>query len=121
MKTSKAVVLMVALALAGAGAVAVQRTAEVQAATSLLTFGGEIIETQVCHCTGNFWFRVGPPVSAAVIYEPGISILHEYGQVFRTNVNALGTYRPGGVCKYNPPRCPSRDSDGTIYIVGTSK
>lgn len=90
-------------------------------AASIRPFGGTIIETQVCECTANFWLRVSAPTPAAVVYQPGVSKLYDYGQIFNTGANALGTYAPGGTCKYNPPTCRDKDVNGTIITVGTSR
>lgn len=120
MKTGKTLVLMTILALAGVASIVTQRTEDARAAATQ-PFGGTILETVVCDCTGNFWLRVGPPVQAAVVYQPGVSKLYDYGQIFRSNVNVLGTYVPGGSCNYNPPDCPAKDVTGTIVTVGTSK
>jgi len=88
---------------------------------ALLSFGGNILYVTYCTCSFNLLLTVGPPRGGNFVYQPGVSILYSYGQVYRSVPWVLGGYVPGGMCSiYVGEGCLTVPSMGTITQVGTS-
>lgn len=99
-------------------------TAEAQ----VVPFGGLILDRRGCstscgHVSGTLLLYVGPPVSAWVMYVPGVSILYPFESLQRGNW-VLGIYYPGtaSICwRRDSGRCFSNGwAWGNINMVGTS-
>ncbi len=106
-------------------------------------FGGLITSVTNCTCTGNyaiyfndlnrqFTGKLGSdvpssdtsypdPVTLPLIYEPGVTILYEFGMITTPGVWMLGTWIPGGECRVGGKFCMVVPTAGTMYMVGTSK
>ena len=86
-----------------------------------LVFGGRIIATIPCTCSGGLWISVGPPrPMAGIVYQAGVSVLFSFYSLLPSE-HILGTYVPGGVCLVGvPPGCGSVTTIGTIVVAGTS-
>ncbi|MBI3019797.1 MAG: hypothetical protein HYY60_00510 [Parcubacteria group bacterium] len=86
-----------------------------------LVFGGRIIATIPCTCSGGLWISVGPPrPMAGIVYQVGVSVLFSFYSLLPSE-HILGTYVPGGVCFVGiPPYCTSIATLGTIVVAGTS-
>jgi hypothetical protein len=69
--------------------------------TGSTPYGGQRFVTITCDCSGNFWILLldyKTPSILALLYQPGISKLYEYYNVwFATYL--LGTYQSGGTCQ----------------------
>lgn len=87
-------------------------------------FGGPIQETQECHCSAAFWVKVGAPANSSFIIKYGSTQIYRYGQYRRAQINLLGTYTPGGQCRYTQGYPPCRETKtvqgGSIGTLGTS-
>ena len=91
-------------------------------------FGG--MSTYVFYCTCSFNIAVtindltvgsSNPSPLTLIFQPGVSILYPYGQIYRPGVWTLGLWNAGGLCTYYVGKgCSTYDTDGTMYMVGTS-
>ncbi len=91
-------------------------------------FGG--MSTYVFYCTCSFNIAVtindltvgsSNPSPLTLIFQPGVSILYPYGQIYRPGVWTLGLWNSGGSCTYYVGKgCSTYDTDGTMYMVGTS-
>lgn len=84
-------------------------------------FGGRIVATIPCTCSGGVWLSIGPPrPMAGIVYQAGISVLFSFYSLLPSEY-ILGTYVPGGVCMVGiPPACGSVATIGTIVVAGTS-
>lgn len=93
-----------------------------QAQSAALGFGGLITQVTYCTCSGNILLWIGPPSSRSFLFQPGLSVLFIYGQIFRAGPYTVGTYSPGGECLVDDGEdCSSRPvTGGTIRTIGTS-
>jgi len=90
-------------------------------AVAFLPFGGVITTVTYCPCSSNLLVTVTGPVSGNFVFQPGVSILFPFGQIYRPGPFILGTFAPGGACMMFKRRgCFALPSTGTIGIVGTS-
>jgi hypothetical protein len=86
-----------------------------------IPFGGPILATWWCTCSGGIALTIGPPVGGNYVFQFGTSIPFAFGQVFRPGPWTLGTQIPGGVCLYFVGiGCAPYPAIGTIAMVGTS-
>lgn len=88
---------------------------------AILPFGGQITAVRFCGCSANVRITVGPPVGGVFIYQPGATVLYEYGQILRSGPWVLGNWSPGGACLIPSGKgCATLPSQGTMIQVGTS-
>ena len=87
---------------------------------SSLGFGGRILFVRECACSGGWAITVGPPKPGVFLFQPPISQVYLYGQIFRPGAWSLGSYTPGGVCSALATECFPIPVLGTINKVGTS-
>ncbi len=89
-------------------------------------FGGLSYFVFTCTCSNNFaiYFddlTISPPVGLPLIYQPGATILYEFGNILSEGTWILGTWQPGGACLYHVGKiCAILPTEGTMYMVGTS-
>lgn len=83
-------------------------------------FGGPILAVDECTCSGGWRIVVGPPRPMDLLYQPGISILFPFYNIFVPSTFVLGTYVPGGFCSRGTTACTGLPVLGTITMVGTS-
>lgn len=90
-------------------------------------FGGQITYVFVCNCSGNYaiYFQdltISPPITLPLIYQPGVTILYPYYKITSIGSWILGTWQGGGSCRYYVGKgCATLPTQGTMYMVGTSK
>ncbi|MEK7390919.1 MAG: hypothetical protein AAB635_02160 [Patescibacteria group bacterium] len=64
----------------------------------LLPFGGKVLTSIPCTCSGNFLLTISPPVGGQFSYIPGSQAYLNYN-LPSVGVWALGLYTPGtGIC-----------------------
>jgi hypothetical protein len=68
-------------------------------------FGGQITYVFECTCSGNlaiYFNDLTQPmgVTLPLIYQPGVTILYDYGMISSIGTWILGTWQQGGVCTY---------------------
>jgi hypothetical protein len=107
-------------------------------------FGGLITFVLTCNCSGNYavYFSdlnrrltgsigsnvpamsssVPTPAGLPLIYQPGQTIVYEFGPPLRPGIWMLGTWQPGGQCRvFMGKLCGVVPTRGTMYMVGTSR
>lgn len=91
-------------------------------------FGGMIISVLTCTCSGNFavYFNDLTITSTTgglpLIYQPGATIVYEFGPPLRSGIWMLGTWQTGGQCLvFAGKGCMTIPTAGTMYMVGTSQ
>jgi hypothetical protein len=93
-------------------------------------FGGQITRSTVCTCSDSVLLAIQDKASnqtLQVMYEPGVSTLHDYRNIWTTGVNTLGgVTQSGGECEvYSGTECVSEGTANyTIDFlrgIGTSK
>jgi hypothetical protein len=63
-----------------------------------LPFGGFVLATIPCPCSGGVVLEVGPPSVGSYLYTPGLNVLYPFFQV-RSGVWVIGDYFPSvGMC-----------------------
>lgn len=83
-------------------------------------FGGVITSVFYCPCSANLAIVVGPPSPGTYTYQPGVSMVYPFYQIFRPGPWVKGSYIPGtGVCATGY-FCATVPTMGTISDVGTS-
>lgn len=60
-------------------------------------FGGFVLASIPCTCSGNFLLTIGPPVGGQFVYYPGTQAFLHFN-LPRPGVWAVGSYTPGGAC-----------------------
>ena len=86
-----------------------------------LGFGGSIVSVIYCYCSGNIMAIVAGAAGGTYMYQPGVTQLYMYGQVFRGGPSILGVYSMGGICKIGACADPSVIvAKGTMLTAGTS-
>ncbi len=83
-------------------------------------FGGRILYTQECGCSGGWMIAIGPPTPGLYVFQFGVSQLFSFGQIFRPGPAVLGVAVPGGVCIPASTVCLAAIPAQTIITVGTS-
>jgi hypothetical protein len=86
-------------------------------------FGGRVLNSIPCTCSGNFLLTVSPPVGGQFVYFPGTQAFANFNLGPASGMWALGMYTPGGVClQFVGKGCvPFGAPIGTISpMVGTS-
>jgi len=63
-----------------------------------LPFGGRVLTSVPCTCSGNFLLTVSPPVGGQFVYFPGTQAYSSYNLGPTSGMWALGLYTPGGAC-----------------------
>ena len=66
-------------------------------AQSPLVFGGLVLNSQYCACSGNFLLTLSGPTPGQWVWYPSTPQFANF-QLPRSGVWTLGTYTPGGVC-----------------------
>lgn len=61
-------------------------------------FGGVVVSSVPCPCSGNFLLTISPPVGGQFVYYPGTQAYMSYNLGPTSGMWALGLYTPGGVC-----------------------
>ncbi len=89
-------------------------------------FGGLSYSITDCDCTGNFAIYFNDltqptPITLPLIYEPGVTILYDFGEILVPNRWILGTWQPVGSCRGLDKFCTDVPTAGTMYMVGTSR
>lgn len=72
-----------------------------QALTPGLPFGGIITFVVPCVCSGNaviYNIPIGKTSLPALIFQPGISVLYSFYQIYKPGTYILGTYGPPTPC-----------------------
>jgi len=94
----------------------------VKPSKAILEFGGPITNVFYCPCSWNLAIAVGLPSPGLFMYQPGVTMVYSFYQLFRPGPWVLGTYTPGGSCmQFIPYGCaPMAFPQGTITEVGTS-
>ena len=84
-------------------------------------FGGMSTAVFYCNCSFNFRIMVSPPVGGTFMYQPGATILYQYGQIYRTGVWLLGLHSGSASCLiYVVKGCSNIGTHPLMYMVGTS-
>lgn len=83
-------------------------------------FGGQITSVFFCNCSGNFRLTVGPPVGGTFMYQPGSTIVYQYGMITSPGVWILGTYVGPVTCSWFCGRGCCSSVYPMIYMAGTS-
>jgi hypothetical protein len=92
-----------------------------RAQSSGLPFGGLVVWTRPCSCSGNFLISVSGPLGGEFVYYPGTQAYESFNLGLQNNMWVLGLYTPGGVCSALEGECTTIPSQGTITpTVGTS-
>ena len=96
-----------------------------QPAYGVIGFGGPILDVFYCTCPPfGVLLTIGPPGPVGTyLFQPGISLLYLFGQIYTPSKETLGTYTPGGRCFYvHSDGCNEQPvTQGTILMVGTSQ
>lgn len=89
---------------------------------AIIPFGGPILSVAYCPCSQNLVVTIGPPSGGVFTYQPGVTIVDAFYQIFRPGPWTLGNYTPGAAClMYIVVGCaPQAFPIGTINEVGTS-
>ena len=66
-------------------------------AQSPLIFGGVVLNSQYCSCSGNFLLTLSAPTPGQWVWYPGTPQFANM-QLPRMGVWSLGLYTPGGAC-----------------------
>ncbi|MBX4211065.1 hypothetical protein KW783_03795 [Candidatus Parcubacteria bacterium] len=85
-------------------------------------FGGIVLTSLPCTCSGGFLLTIGPPKGGQFVYQIGAPQFANF-QLPRPGVWALGLYSPGAICTIVVPGgcSPLGVPIGTITpVVGTS-
>jgi hypothetical protein len=92
-----------------------------------LPFGGFSYFVFYCTCSGgiavHFTDLTIPPMTGGLplLFQPGISFLYPFGQIYRPGVWILGLWTPGSICLYFAGKgCSVWPTVGTMMFVGTS-
>ena len=89
-------------------------------AQSPLVFGGLIISSVPCPCSGSFLLTLSAPTPGQFVWHVGTPQYSNF-QLPRAGVWTTGLYSPGGVCLAGSGCSPIGVPIGTILsIVGTS-
>jgi hypothetical protein len=85
-------------------------------------FGGRILFTVPCLCSGTIWHMIGPPVGGPVIYDPSSTTLYDYGQAFVPSAWQLGLRGSWRDCRVPAPHsgCMTAEVGQVMNIDGTS-
>ena len=84
-------------------------------------FGGRIYYVQYCTCSFNLLLYVGQPRGGTFIYQPGVSMLYMFYQVFRSGPWVLGNSTGTGECWiYWGEGCAMVGTGKIILKIGTS-
>ncbi|MEK7118174.1 MAG: hypothetical protein AAB869_01045 [Patescibacteria group bacterium] len=92
-----------------------------QDAIAQTPFGGRSGGVFWCNCSFNLRISVGPPRGGTFMYQPGGTILYEFGQIYRSGVWLLGLASGYNACLIIIPRgCADIGGGPRMSIVGTS-
>ncbi len=101
---------------------------EGQSSNSLTPFGGMITYMFVCTCSANlaiyfndYTQQQSRTNGMPLIYQPGVTTLYPFYNVFSMGSYILGLFQSGGSCTYYVgTSCSSLSVAGQMYMVGTS-
>lgn len=110
MKNKKAIIVAV---LIGALIITGALLYDTNSAYAVMGFGGKIVYVNFCWCTANLAVFVAGYNGGTLIFQPGLSQLFAFGQIFRPGPDVVGTSGGPGVCRYGTCTDP-----GTITITG---
>lgn len=65
---------------------------------SVFVFGGRVLSSVPCPCSGNFLLTISGPAGGQFTYYPGTQAYANYNLGAQSGMWALGLYEPGGVC-----------------------
>ncbi len=107
--------LIVAIVMAGSLTLAAPAHAQVG-------FGGAIVKSMPCACSGNWLVVVAgyPSGVSPLVFQPGASVPFAFGSFYKPGAFTLGTFVPGGVCLTPGTPCVLVPTIGTITMIGTS-
>lgn len=92
-----------------------------QRAEALVPFGGPILSVFWCTCSFNLMVNIGPPVPIIAMYQPGMTILYLFGQIWRPGAWTLGLWGPPTACAIVVPYgCQVIATPPMMVMVGTS-
>ena len=103
------------------------RTAGVGGSGGGTPFGGRSLAVRYCTCSGGVAVLINDlkiPYTGPkwLLFQPGVSRLYPFYQIYRVGVWTLGLWRPGGICLYWAGKsCAYLPVQGTMVMVGTSK
>ncbi len=81
-----------------------------------LNFGGRIVSTFPCLCSGGVDLFIAPPKPASVIFQGGFSMIYSYYNLL-PGPNTIGSYLPGGICLIpNPEETPPCIPAPVVYV-----
>ena len=93
----------------------------VRSTNAILGFGGKSVYVYYCPCSANLAVFVVGVKGGVYTFQPGVSQLFAWYQIWRAGPWVLGTYAPPGVCLwYIPYGCAGFPTMGTMIEVGTS-
>lgn len=61
-------------------------------------FGGRVVSSIYCSCSGNFLLTFVGPFSGNLMYHIGTQAFESFNLGHQTGMWALGFYQPGGIC-----------------------
>ena len=93
------------------------------AASFYSAFGGKILNVRYCTCPPfGILIDVGPPAPGEFIYQPGISMLYEWYNIFESGPWVLGIALGSATCNaYVGTTCSPIGFGSIIRKVGTSQ
>ncbi len=103
--------------------VVVSFSLKVKQSKAIIPFGGPILSVTMCPCSANLAITVGAPNGGIFTFEPGVTMIKPFYQLFRPGPWVLGNYTPGstGCWMFFVDGCfPLLTPVGTINEVGTS-
>lgn len=87
-------------------------------------FGGRIILSYPCPCSGGLYMLIADPrtkLPLPIVFQLGFSRLNAQFNIFTPGVNVLGTFIPGGVCGvYSATGCSFVPAIGTVTSLPMS-
>lgn len=90
-------------------------------ASAQIPFGGPILSVFWCTCSFNLMVVVGPPVPVIAMYQPGVTLLYLFGQIWRPGAWTLGLWGPPTACAIIIPYgCAVIATPPMMIMVGTS-
>ena len=72
-------------------------TGNIAYAQNPFIFGGFVVNSFFCACSGNFLITLSPPTPGQWVWYPGTPQFSNF-QLPRAGIWTLGSYSPGGIC-----------------------
>ncbi|HLP43903.1 MAG TPA: hypothetical protein VK145_01335 [Candidatus Nanoarchaeia archaeon] len=76
-----------------------------RAQLGLLPFGGLVVNSFICECSGNFLLTVAGPAGGQFVYYPGTQAYESFNLGPESGMFVLGLYEPFGVCSAYDGEC----------------